>query len=74
MKVSIWRALAASPGWAHMMSMSSGDFTVDGARAHYELRMPLLSGRIGDRKLATDSLCQKVAISPWRGTASAWPV
>ena len=30
MKVSIWRALAASPGWAHMMSMSSGDFTMDG--------------------------------------------
>ena len=41
MKVPIWLALAASPGWAHMMSMSSGDLTVDGARAHYELRMPL---------------------------------
>ena len=41
MKVAVWLALAASPGWAHMMSMSSGDLTVDGARAHYELRMPL---------------------------------
>ena len=41
MKVPIWLALAASPGWAHMMSMSSGDLTVEGARAHYELRMPL---------------------------------
>jgi hypothetical protein len=41
MKVPVWLALAASPGWAHMMSMSSGDLTVDGARAHYELRMPL---------------------------------
>ena len=33
MKVPIWLALAASPGWAHMKSMSSGDLTVDGARA-----------------------------------------
>jgi len=29
------------PAAAHVMSMSSGDLTVDGARAHYELRMPL---------------------------------
>jgi hypothetical protein len=29
------------PTAAHVMSMSSGDLTVDGARAHYELRMPL---------------------------------
>jgi hypothetical protein len=41
MRVPVWLALAAWPGWAHMMSMSSGDLTVDGARAHYELRMPL---------------------------------
>lgn len=27
--------------WGHVMSMSSGDLTVEGARAHYELRMPL---------------------------------
>jgi hypothetical protein len=33
--------LAAAPALAHVMSMSSGDLTVDGARAHYELRMPL---------------------------------
>ena len=33
--------LLACPAWAHMISMSSGDLTVDGARAHYELRMPL---------------------------------
>lgn len=26
---------------AHVMSMSSGDITIDGTRAHYELRMPL---------------------------------
>jgi hypothetical protein len=25
MKFSIWLALAAVPGWAHMKSMSSGD-------------------------------------------------
>ncbi|MGA2267902.1 MAG: HupE/UreJ family protein [Bryobacteraceae bacterium] len=41
MRVPIWLALAAWPGWAHMMSMSSGDLTVEGARARYELRMPL---------------------------------
>ena len=29
------------PAAAHVMSMSSGDLTLDGARAHYELRMPL---------------------------------
>jgi hypothetical protein len=33
--------LAAWPGWGHVMSMSSGDLTVTGNRAHYELRMPL---------------------------------
>ena len=33
--------LWAVPAFAHVMSMSSGDLTVDGARAHYELRMPL---------------------------------
>ena len=32
---------AASPLCAHVMSMSTGDVTVNGARAHYELRMPL---------------------------------
>ncbi len=31
----------ATPVWAHVLSMSSGELTVDGARAHYELRMPL---------------------------------
>ena len=30
-----------APAWAHVVSMSSGDLAVDGARAHYELRMPL---------------------------------
>ncbi|MCU1238917.1 MAG: hypothetical protein JWP63_6884 [Candidatus Solibacter sp.] len=33
--------ILALPVAAHVMSMSSGDLTVDGARAHYELRMPL---------------------------------
>jgi hypothetical protein len=33
--------LLAAPGWAHVVSMSSGDLTIEGARAHYELRMPL---------------------------------
>ena len=33
--------LVAPAAMAHVMSMSSGDLTVEGARAHYELRMPL---------------------------------
>jgi hypothetical protein len=33
--------MAGSPAKAHVMSMSSGDLSVTGARAHYELRMPL---------------------------------
>jgi hypothetical protein len=33
--------LLALPAAAHVMSMSSGDLTVKGAHAHYELRMPL---------------------------------
>lgn len=34
-------ALVALPAWAHVVSMSSADLTVEGARARYELRMPL---------------------------------
>jgi hypothetical protein len=41
MKRALGLWAAAMPLWAHVMSMSSGDLTVDGARAHYELRMPL---------------------------------
>ncbi len=36
-----WIFLLAGPAWGHVVSMSSGDVTVEGARAHYELRMPL---------------------------------
>lgn len=41
MKIALWAMLAASAAWAHVVSMSSGDLTVDGAHARYELRMPL---------------------------------
>jgi hypothetical protein len=34
-------ALLATPAGAHVMSMSSGDLTIHGGRAHYELRFPL---------------------------------
>ncbi len=34
-------ALLAGPLSAHVMSMSSGDLSILGARAHYDLRMPL---------------------------------
>jgi hypothetical protein len=40
MRAGVW-LLAAWPAAAHVMSMSSGDLTVAGAGAHYELRMPL---------------------------------
>jgi len=33
--------LVAVPAWSHVVSMSSSDLTVNGAMAHYELRMPL---------------------------------
>jgi hypothetical protein len=33
--------LAAVPTFAHVVSMSSGDLTINGTHAHYELRMPL---------------------------------
>lgn len=33
--------LLATPAWTHAVSFSSGDLTIDGVRAHYELRMPL---------------------------------
>ena len=39
----IWllAALGAAHAWGHAVSMSSGDLVVEGARAHYTLRMPL---------------------------------
>jgi hypothetical protein len=40
MKRWVWLVLAG-PAWAHVVSMSSGDLTIQGARARYELRMPL---------------------------------
>ena len=33
--------LVVGPAFAHVVSMSSGDLTIDGAQARYELRMPL---------------------------------
>ncbi len=41
MKRAFLLALLASTASAHVMSMSSGDLAISGARAHYELRMPL---------------------------------
>jgi hypothetical protein len=34
-------ALGAANGWGHAVSMSSGDLVIEGAHAHYTLRMPL---------------------------------
>jgi len=36
-----WILFIASPVLAHVMSMSTGDISVEGDRAHYELRMPI---------------------------------
>jgi hypothetical protein len=36
-----WLLLAALPAAAHVVSMSNGDITIEGARAHYVLHMPL---------------------------------
>ena len=33
--------LVAANAWGHAVSMSSGDLAIEGARAHYTLRMPL---------------------------------
>ena len=41
MRCALCLALLAVPAAAHVMSLSSGDLTVTGARAHYDLRMPL---------------------------------
>ena len=41
MNRALWLAVLACPAYGHVMSMSSGDLTVTGSRAHYELRMPL---------------------------------
>jgi hypothetical protein len=40
MRVRVWLGLLAWPACAHVVSMSSGDLTIEGTRAHYELRMP----------------------------------
>ena len=41
MTARAWLALIAAPAWAHVVSMSSGDLTIQGTHARYELRMPL---------------------------------
>jgi hypothetical protein len=41
MKQVLLLVVTATPLCAHVMSMSTGDVTVDGAHAHYELSMPV---------------------------------
>lgn len=41
MRAALGVVLLASPLFAHVMSMSSGDLTIHGAAAHYEFRLPL---------------------------------
>ena len=61
MKRAAWLALLALPASAHVMSMSSGDLTVNGARAHYELRMPLYE--LAHIKNPSRSLLQNIHFS-----------
>jgi hypothetical protein len=53
--------LFATPAFAHMMSMSTGDLLVEGARARYELRMPLYE--IAHMKDAAPSLLAHIRFS-----------
>lgn len=50
--------IATLPAFAHVMSMSTGDLRIDGARAHYELRMPLyeMSHVAGSRETLLDHI------------------
>jgi len=41
MKRALCFLLMTAPAAAHVMSMSTGDLTISGTRAHYELRIPL---------------------------------
>src|SRR5262249_14188124 len=41
MRRAAWLAALATSAFAHMMSMSSGDLSIRGTHAVYELRMPL---------------------------------
>jgi hypothetical protein len=61
MKIFAALLLGVSPLCAHVMSMSSGDITVNGARAHYELRMPVYE--IADVKSPESSLFDHVHFS-----------
>jgi hypothetical protein len=36
-----WLLLLALPAWGHVVSMSSAELKIEGARGHYELRIPL---------------------------------
>ena len=53
--------LAATPLFAHVMSMSTGDITIQGNQAHYELRMPLYE--IADLKTPESSLLGQIHFS-----------
>lgn len=41
MRAVFWALLAISPAAAHVMSMSTGELTLNGAHTHYELRIPI---------------------------------
>ena len=54
-------AVAAIPLSAHVMCMSTGDVTVQGNRAHYELRMPVYE--IADLKNPESVLFEHIQFS-----------
>jgi hypothetical protein len=60
-------AIGASPLFAHVMSMSTGDVAVEGNRAHYELRMPVYE--IAHVKNPDSSLFEHIRFST-RGRAA----
>ncbi|HLH17365.1 MAG TPA: hypothetical protein VKX45_09105 [Bryobacteraceae bacterium] len=77
MKSLLALLIIAAPALAHVVSLSSGDLTVEGAHARYELRMPLYEiGHVSDparallahvRFLGAATLFQSCAPAPSRG-------
>ena len=69
MTARLWLGLLALPAWAHVVSMSSGDLTIQGTHAKYELRMPLYE--IAHTAHPETALLEHVRFSGARLTKSA---
>ena len=61
--------VGAASAWGHAVSMSSGDLTIEGAHAHYTLRMPLYE--ISHTAHPEDALLAHIGFAGARLTAHA---